>query len=290
MVIIEHAMILAGIGIMYELQPLLGQMLRTYRVERVVGGGGQGIVLKGFDTEQSRAVALKVIRPDERDDMDAIKRFQVEATVSFRLRHACLVPLYAYWRDDLGIWMVMRWMEGGNLRDKFKQAPLTLRQTYDMLVRVCEGLTEAHTHDIIHRDIKPDNILFDENEWAYLSDFGAAKRLNAASITKTGAMVGTPGYAAPESIETRNITKVSDIFSLGVVLFESLSGLNPFSSGGMIQTMMNLIRLPTPNICDYRPEIPPEVNDVIQIATAKKPDQRFQTPAELLQAFLHAAG
>jgi eukaryotic-like serine/threonine-protein kinase len=266
-----------------------GDMLRHYHVLERIGGGGQGVVYKAQDTQQDRIVAMKVIRPGDMKDAVAVKRFQMEAAITFRLKHPCIVPIYDYWTETSGVWMVMRWFEGGNLRKKIAQATLTLSETATLLQRISEAVDAAHQLNVIHRDIKPENILLDADANAYLSDFGAAKRMNAQRITKTGQVIGSPGYFAPEVLQKQPITPQVDIFSLGIVLYEALTGAHPFQTSSLLQTIMKLIQTPVPSVHVLRPDIPAAISEVIGKATAKTPAERYTSASELLAAFRAAA-
>jgi serine/threonine protein kinase len=247
------------------------------------------VVYKAQDTDLNRFVAMKVIRPGDMQDAAALKRFQMEAAITFRLKHPSIVPIYDYWMETSGVWMVMRWFEGGNLRKKIQRGVLTLAETTGVLQRIGAAADTAHKMNVIHRDIKPENILLDGNGNAYLSDFGAAKRTNAQRITKTGQVIGSPGYFAPEILQKQPVTPQADIFLLGIVAYEMLTGTHPFQSSSLLQTIMKIIQTPVPKVHILRPEIPPAVSDVIGKATAKAPAERYTSAAELLAAFETAA-
>ncbi len=266
-----------------------GQTVRTYTIEEQIGGGGQGRVYRAQDTKNARVVALKVIRTEDIGNADAVKRFQMEAAISFRLKHPCIVPLYDFWIDKHGVWMAMAFMEGGNLRSRFVQSVLSLAAAGAMLDRIAWALQAAHRISVIHRDVKPDNILFDADGVAYLSDFGAAKRLKAERITRTGIVVGSPGYFPPEVIQKGTITAHTDIFSLGVVMYEALTSEHPFDAASGLQMIVNILQNPVPNICLKRPEIPSAVAEVIWKATAKAANDRYPDPMALADAFRAAA-
>jgi serine/threonine protein kinase len=267
---------------------LIGQMVSIYRVDEYIGSGGQGIVYRGFDTNRNRPVALKCIRPEEMANTQAIERFRIEAEVNKRLRHPCIVPLYDFWRDDNSVWLVTAWLEGGNLRRLLRKKPLTLNNVVTMLMRVGAALDAVHAVEIIHRDIKPDNILFDASQHAYLTDFGAAKRLKVQPITQSGAMIGSPGYHAPEIIQHEAVTPQSDIFSLAIVAYEALTGEHPFENPNLLQRMMNVVQKPLPYVTD-RCSVPIEVDHVLQKAAAKVPQDRYASAGEMARAFQQAA-
>lgn len=267
----------------------IGQTIRNYDIEEQIGGGGQGRVFRAQDPKNERTVALKVIRTEDIGNAEAVKRFQIEAAISFRLKHPCIVPLYDFWIDKHGVWMAMAFMEGGNLRSRFEASPLSLEDAGVMLDRIAWALTAAHRISVIHRDVKPDNILFDAQGLAYLSDFGAAKRLKAERITRTGIMVGSPGYFPPEVIQKGTITPAADVFSLGIVLYEALTGEHPFDDSSGLQMIVNILQKPVPDIREKRPEFPESITKVIWTATAKTISDRYTLPMALANAFRAAA-
>jgi serine/threonine-protein kinase len=147
----------------------------------------------------------------------------------------------------------------------------------------------VHAVEVIHRDIKPDNILFDGSHHAYLTDFGAAKRLKVQPITQSGAMVGSPGYHAPEIIQREMVTAQSDIFSLAIVAYEALTSEHPFENPNLLQRMMNVVQKPLPYVTDRCPDVPIEVDHVLQKAAAKAPQDRYASAGEMARAFQQAA-
>lgn len=269
---------------------LTGQMVNNYEILEQIGEGGQGAVYKAHDVEKDRIVAIKAIHHDLIKDPAAIKRFQMEATIAFFLRHPYVVSLYDYWRDDRGAWMVMRWFQGGSLRDMTKKGPLSLERAAHMLHRICDALASAHLIKVVHRDLKPDNILFDEDGDAYLTDFGAAKRMEVPALTQVGMVVGSPSYFSPEHIQEKPMTPRTDIYALGIVLYEALTGRHPFGNISTMEMLVAQLRDPLPDILAARPELPPEINLVIQRATQKDPEDRYQDVRDLSKAFRQAVG
>ena len=177
-----------------------------------------------------REVAIKVIQPAYANEPDFIRRFEVEAQIVARLEHPHIVPLYDYWREASGAYLVMRWMRGGSVKHSLSNGPWTLAGTAQLIKQVAEGLFMAHRQGVVHRDIKPANILLDEEGTAYLSDFGIAKELaEVGQITQLGALAGSPCYSTPEQAMEQPITPQTDLYSLGVVIYELLTGRHPFS-------------------------------------------------------------
>lgn len=269
-------------------QTLVGQMVNYYRIDEYVGSGGQGMVYRGFDLKRNRAVALKCIRPEQVANTSAIERFRIEAEVNKRLRHSCIVPMYDFWNDEASVWLVTAWMEGGSLRQRLRRKPLSPYETANMLLRVGAALDAVHAVEVIHRDIKPDNILFDQSYHAYLTDFGTAKRLKVQPITQSGAVLGSPGYHAPEIIHREDVTPQADLFSLAIVVYEALTGEHPFDSPNLLQRMMNVVQKPLPYLSERLPDVPSQVDVVLQKAAAKAAAERYASAGEMARAFQRA--
>jgi serine/threonine protein kinase len=207
------------------MKDLQGQSIKGYELHETIGLGGFGAVYRAYQPNVGREVAIKVILPQYANHPDFIRRFEVEAQVIARLEHPHIIPLYDYWRDHEGAYLVMRYVRGGNLRSALKEGSFTLEETSTLLDSVAGALAVAHRHGVIHRDIKPDNILLDENGNAYLTDFGIAKDLDSnIHVTQADMVVGSPAYLSPEQVKTEAVTPQSDIYSLGIVLYEMLVG------------------------------------------------------------------
>jgi serine/threonine protein kinase/DNA-binding XRE family transcriptional regulator len=207
---------------------LVGQV-RGYQLGPRIGAGGFGAVYRARQLALGRDVAIKVILPQYADHPEFIRRFEAEAQLVARLEHPHIVPLYDYWREPGAAYLVMRYVRGGALQDLLQQASLPRDHVLRLFEQVGDALGYAHRAEIIHRDLKPANILVDAEGNAYLTDFGIAKDLGGeASLTADAAFVGSPGYAAPEQIRGEPITAQSDIYALGVLLYELLAGRRPF--------------------------------------------------------------
>src|SRR5690242_21519023 len=183
---------------------LTGQTIKGYELRECLGQGGFGAVYRAFQPLLGRDVAVKVIRPEFANHPDFIRRFETEAQVVARLEHPHIVPLYDYWRDPSGAFLVMRWLRGGSLHDALAAGPLALPLTVCVLEQLAGALTAAHRRGVIHRDLKPANVLRDADGNAYLADFGIAKDLGtgpSVSNTANDVMVGSPAYMAPEQIK-----------------------------------------------------------------------------------------
>ncbi len=262
-------------------EDLSGQVVRGYELREKVGTGGFGAVYRAYQKGIDREVAIKIILPEFVNKPEFVRRFEAEARLIARLEHFHIVPLFDYWYEPGGnAYLVMRWLRGGSLRSLIEEGPLSFELVLRLLRQTAEALSAAHRAGIIHRDIKPDNILLDEQHNAYLSDFGIAKDLmHSAHLTKTGT-VGSPGYMSPEQFFGEPVAPQSDIYSLGMTLYECLCGTHPFPDN-----RLQHLRHPIPPPSARRPEVPPALDAVLMRATAKDPDARYDTVTDLARAF-----
>ncbi len=270
-----------------------GQTIHGYYIHEQVAQGGQTTVYRAYDPRHERDVAARVVKPELMGDEEMQQRFQMEAAIVFRLKHPYIVPLYDYWNDESGVWLVMQWMTGGSLQMALKRDGVwSLERAAQMLDEVCAALDFAHQKNIIHRDLKPGNILFDDAGTAFVHDFGIAKHTTGKTkLTKPGVMIGSPAYISPEQAQRFDITPRTDIYILGLTLYETIAGQHPFAgTPGKINLVLRQIRDPLPDIQTIQPHIPAAVNTVLQTATAKNPEDRYPTASALAQAFRDAVG
>ncbi len=263
-----------------------GTSIRGYELRERIGAGGFGAVYRAFQPALNREVAVKVILPERASQPEFIRRFEAEARTVAQLDHLHIVPLFDFWREEDGTaFLVMRWLRGGSLRALLRVKPLKLGYAVKIIEQVCDALAFAHVRGIVHRDVKPDNILLDEQGNAYLSDFGIAKDLfSEASLTSSSSTPGTPAYAAPEQVGGVGITALTDQYAVGIMLFECLEGTHPFPETPLQHLYENL-----PKLAHTHEDIPPEVDEVIHRATQKRAGQRYQTISEFSQALRDAA-
>lgn len=265
------------------------QGVRGYELKEPIGEGAYGIIYRAVQPAIHREVAMKVIRRKYADDPEFIRRFESEAQIVARLEHPYIVPLYDYWRDPQGAYLAMRYMRGGSLLNELRAGPWDAARAAGMLEQIAGALTIAHQQGVIHRDIKPGNILLDEAGNAYLADFGIAKdQAREQQLTADGALVGTLDYVSPEQIMSDAVTPQSDIYSLGAVLYETLTGEKPFSDASIARLLYSHLHEPIPLVAATRPDIPPEIDTVLQKATAKHPTARYATVMEMAVAFRSA--
>ncbi len=250
--------------------------VRGFELKEEIGSGAYGTIYRAVQPAIGRDVAVKVIRRKYANDPEFIRRFENEAQTIARLEHPYIVPLYDYWCDPEGAYLVMRLLRGGNLLSALAGGPLPPDTAVTLLSQLASALATAHRQGIVHRDIKPANILFDEANNAYLSDFGIAKDLQQdLGLTNVGALVGTPDYVSPEQLMGQEVTLQSDQYSLGAVLYETLTGEKPFSDSPIAIRIQKHLVDPLPLVSQSHPHLPFQIDDVIQRATAKIPTDRF---------------
>jgi serine/threonine protein kinase len=260
-----------------------------YEVEDELGTGGMAVVYRARDPYMQRQVAIKVLAYQLTSDTLYQEYFQREAEVIAALEHPCIVPVFDFGRHGNQPYIVMRYMAGGSLQDRLDEGGLKARDMAHIVERVAEGLDAAHARDIIHRDVKPANILFDTSGEAFLSDFGLAKSLNR-STGMTGALfVGTPEYMSPEQVRNERLDGRSDIYALGVTLFYALAGRLPYRDDSPLATAVLHVTQPVPSILAVKPDLLPTWEDIIAKAMAKVPAERYATAGDLARDVREAA-
>jgi WD40 repeat protein/serine/threonine protein kinase/DNA-binding SARP family transcriptional activator len=265
------------------------QGVRGFELKEKIGEGAYGAIHRAIQPAVGREVAVKVIRRRYADDPEFIRRFEAEAQTVARLEHPYIVPLYDYWREPAGAYLVMRLLRGGNLLTSLESGPWDVEPALKMLDQITSALAAAHRQGVIHRDIKPANILFDEAGNAYLSDFGIAKQLMGdLQLTAAGAIMGTPDYISPEQLRDEPVGPPSDLYSLGAVLYETLTGERPFPNVPIAMLLHKQLEEPFPPVSASRPDLPPQIDAVIQRATAKQPADRYGDALTLAEAFRQA--
>ncbi|MGB7876090.1 MAG: protein kinase, partial [Anaerolineales bacterium] len=273
------------------MEDLSGQTLKGHKLLELIGVGTYSAVYRALQSTTNREVALKIIQPEVSNQPEFIRRFEIEAQMIARLEHLHIVPLYDFWRDPGGAYLVMRWLRGGSLGVALEKGPLDLHATVRLVDQIAAGLTTAHNNRIVHRGLKPSNILFDEEGNAYLSDFGIAIDLSepVQSSRLEEAPVGSLDYLSPEQTRGQEITRRTDLYNLGVTLYETLTGQHPFQGISSVERMYKHINEPLPPIESLDPAIIEEINEVIQKATAKDPARRYKNALNMAAAFRQAA-
>ncbi len=250
-----------------------------YEIEKELGRGAMGVVYRGFDPTIGRALAIKTVPLDE-SDPELMRRFRQEAKAAGILSHPGIVTVYDAGEDRGVFYIAMELIEGETLQRRVQRGPVSLEETIGILRQVGAALDHAHQHHIVHRDVKPANIIIAGRQ-AKVMDFGVAK-MTASTLSTTGQVFGTPSYISPEVIKATGADGRSDIFSLGVVLYEMLTGAKPFT-GDNITTIIYKIVGEQPELpAAINPQLDPGLNQVVLKALAKSPNDRYQTCAELM--------
>ncbi len=266
---------------------LIGRTLGNYEVIDHLGQGGMATVYIGYQESVDRKVAVKVLPPHPGLDDQFIERFKVEARTIARLQHPHILPLYDYGStDDNILYLVMAFIEGGSLEERIVDGPMPMETIERFLRQIAGAMDYAHRQDIVHRDIKPGNILIDGENNALLADFGIAK-ISDSNLTGTG-VVGTPAYMAPEQAQGIGVDHRIDIYSLGVVVYQMLTGTQPYTAATPMQLLVKVIQEPVPNILLAREDLPAALSQVMRRVLAKDPDERYQTATAFAEAFSRA--
>ena len=268
-----------------------GQMLGPYRIINQIGRGGMATVYKAYQPSVDRYVAIKVLPSQLAESKEFATRFQQEARIIAKLEHPHILPVFDYGESDGVSYFVMRYMDAGTLKEKMIEGrPLPLSDIDRLFTQLAEALSYAHSRGIVHRDLKPANVLIDSHGNVFLTDFGIAKLLESASprLTQTDAIMGTPAYISPEQAQGHPVDQRSDIYSLGIILYEMVTGSVPFTAETPLAVLFKHISDPLPPPSLVKPDIPPVIEQVLLKALAKDPRDRFATAAEFVAAWERA--
>ena len=264
---------------------LIGQQIHHYEILSHLGGGGMGVVYKAKDTKLGRMVALKFLAPQLTSDPDLKKRFVQEAKAASALDHPNIGTIFEINETDDGqLFIAMAYYEGDTLKDKIAQGPIPTELAIDYAAQIAKGLAKAHEADIVHRDIKPANILITKDNTIKIVDFGLAKMTGETQLTKTGSTIGTIAYMSPEQLKGEEVDHRTDIWSLGVVLYEMVMGERPYKGEYEHQIIYQVMHDEV-NV----DEVPEEVRAVLERALNKKPGERYQGANELLDDIMPSA-
>lgn len=272
---------------------LIGRQLGEFRIEERIGQGAMAAVYRAYQPSVNRQVALKIIRLDRGMHEEFRRRFAREAEMIARLEHIHILPIYAYGIQDELAYLAMRLLRGGSLNDLMRRQPLSLDRVADIFNQVARGLAYAHSQGVIHRDLKPSNIMLDDAGNAYLTDFGLAKFTeDSAELTRSGIIVGTPAYMSPEQLRGEPLDHRSDLYSLGVILYNMVTGRLPFdtSSGDLVSIIYQHLEKPPTPPTQINPAIPPAVEAVILRALQKDRADRFDSAPAMARALNEALG
>ncbi len=267
-----------------------GTPFGRYRLIELIGRGGMGDVWRALDTETHRVVAVKVLPAALANDPMFTQRFRREALAAAGLSEPHVVPIHNFGEIDGRLYVDMRLIEGRDLQAIIAQGALEPRAAVGIIEQIAAALTAAHRIGLVHRDVKPSNILVAENDFAYLIDFGIARVAGESSITGTGNVIGTWAYMSPERINTGQNDPRSDTYALACVLHECLTGSQPFPGTSIEQQIGGHLAMTPPRPSALRSGLPAQLDAVIAIGMAKNPDQRYSTPLEMAAAARAALG
>ncbi|MEZ4414222.1 MAG: protein kinase [Gemmatimonadota bacterium] len=263
---------------------MVGEQIGRYRIESELGRGGMGVVYRATQVTLNRTVAVKML-PRQMADEENLERFRREAQTLAQLAHEGIVHIYDVEEHEGSHFIIMEFVGGGSLGGVIqREAPLPPHRAVEITAQVASALSAAHRRGIIHRDIKPDNILFDDQGRPRLTDFGIAHMRDANSKTKTGVMLGTPYYMSPEQARGKPVTPASDLYALGVLLYEMLSGEVPFQGEDAVAIAIQHIQQEPPSLAERAPGTPAELVAVVSRLMAKDPEQRYATADALIDA------
>ena len=262
-----------------------GQLIdNRYKIIGEIGEGGMANVFLAWDTILERNVAVKLLRGDLADDEKFVKRFQREATAASSLRHPNIVEMYDVGEDNGNYFIVMEFVDGKTLKSLIKRrGALNLNEALDIMLQLTSAIACAHDSYIIHRDIKPQNVLIKEDGRVKITDFGIAMALNQAELTQTNSVMGSVHYLPPEQASGQGSTIKSDIYSLGILMFELLTGRIPYKGDNAVEIALKHMKDPIPSVRDIKENIPQSVENIILKASAKNPKNRYDSVAEMYE-------
>jgi tetratricopeptide (TPR) repeat protein/predicted Ser/Thr protein kinase len=255
-----------------------------YEILALLGQGGMGAVYKARDTELDRQVALKIIRPELTTNPEILKRFKQELILARQVTHRNVIRIFDLGQADGFKFITMEYLEGQDLRGVLREkGKLTPEEAARVILQICHALEAAHGEGVIHRDLKPQNIMMDANGRAYVMDFGIARSAHLPGMTQTGALVGTPEYMSPEQAKGEKLGEQSDIFSLGVILYELVIGQSPYYSETPLATLWKRLQEKAKPLCEIDPTIPKAFSDIVEKALEIEPENRFANAKEFAQ-------
>ena len=268
-------------------QPRVGGEVLEYRIEELIGRGGMGVVYRAYDVRLKRSLALKLVAPELSQDDRFRTRFLAETELAASLEHPNVVPIYDAGEADGRLYLAMRLVDGSDLKSLLlAEAPLEPERALVICTQIADALDAAHQRGLVHRDVKPSNVLLDRHEHVYLSDFGLARWLGELGLdADPGFSLGTPAYAAPEQIAGGGVDGRADVYALGCLLYECLTGEVPYPRSSELAVLFAHVNDPPPAVAAS-----PTLDPVIAAALAKDPDDRYASCGELVEAFREALG
>jgi eukaryotic-like serine/threonine-protein kinase len=261
---------------------VVGELIAgRYELEELVGSGGMSSVYRAHDRLLERTVALKILHEQFTRDDDYVERFRREARAVAQLAHPNIVTVIDRGEQDGRQFIVFEYVDGMNLKELMtREGPLSPREAIELALQVARGLSFAHESGLVHRDVKPQNVLLDADGRAKVTDFGIAHAVDVDGMTITGTIMGTSNYIAPEQARGQPVDEQTDVYSLGCVLYELLAGDVPFDGDNFVAVAMRHVNDPVPSVRDVRPDVPPRLDWAIQQAMAKDHDERFESMAD----------
>jgi serine/threonine-protein kinase len=264
---------------------MIGQTFGPYKITEKIGEGGMAVVYKGYQKSLNRYVAIKVLRAELAQDQEFVTRFRREALAVAELSHPNILHVYDAGFLNNIYYIVMAYVEGGSLKDLIGQGPVELNYAISIATQLADALHHAHQRGLIHRDVKPNNILMSRDGRPLLTDFGIAKALHESTgLTRTGTSIGTPEYMAPEQIQGQKVDGRTDIYALGIVLYEMLIGWVPFTATTPVAALYKQVNEPPAPLRQANINVPDWLDAVVLKALAKSPSDRFQQASDLAEA------
>ena len=260
-----------------------------YQIIKSIGEGGMANVYLAHDTILDRKVAIKILRGDLSNDEKFVRRFQREALSASSLSHPNIVEMYDVGEDNGLYYIVMEYVEGKTLKQLLKKrGNLTLSEAIDIMLQLTDGMAHAHDSYIIHRDLKPQNIMIQDDGQVKITDFGIAMALNSTQLTQTNSVMGSVHYLPPEQANGKGSTIKSDIYSMGIIFYELLSGSLPFKGDSAVEIALKHMKEPLPNLMDSDSSIPQSIENIILKSTAKNPKNRYEDARAMHEDLLTA--
>ena len=260
-----------------------------YEIIRSIGEGGMANVYLGYDTILDRNVAIKVLRGDLSNDEKFVRRFQREALSASSLSHPNIVEMYDVGEDDGLYYIVMEYVEGKTLKQLLKKrGSLTISEAIDIMLQITDGIAHAHDSYIIHRDLKPQNIMIQDDGQIKITDFGIAMALNSTQLTQTNSVMGSVHYLPPEQASGKGSTIKSDIYSIGIIFYELLTGSLPFRGDNAVEIALKHMKEPLPSLMKEDSSTPQSIQNIILRSTAKNPKNRYNNANEMHRDLLTA--
>ena len=268
------------------MEDLTGKQFGAYEIVAPLGEGGMGAVYKAYQPAMERFVAVKVLSRTLAESKEFTNRFQREAIMLAQLQHPHILPVFDYGQKDGYSYIVMPFLQNGTLAELLQARRRTLSEIHQIMTQVGGALGYAHARGMIHRDVKPSNVLIDEQGNCLLTDFGLARMIQASSdrLTSAGTVMGTPAYMSPEQGKGDSVDGRTDLYALGVIFYEMLTGQVPYQDDFPMMVVIKHIRDPLPSVRELAPELNDAIERVVNKSLAKEPNERYQTAEDFVQA------